>query len=71
MSNKRTDTATVKATYSTAATFMQSPSPARMEKFDRWLNEIKAQAWDEGWDDADEVVSQGGWIRRNPYRKGN
>lgn len=83
MSNKPTDTATVKATYSTAATFMQSPSPTRMEKFDKWLNEVKAQAWDES---ATEACG-GNWLpgtngnpgrpnlpdmkRRNPYRKGN
>ena len=43
-------------------------------EFDRWLNEVKAQAWDEGWSDragydatpdADEPESC------NPYRKEN
>jgi len=74
MSSKPTDTATVKATYSTAATFMQSPSPTRMEKFDRWLNEVKAQAWDQGhgapcdeWWDSNMCRE----YHPNPYRKGN
>lgn len=74
MSSKPTDTATVKATYSTAATFMQSPSPTRMENFDRWLNEVKAQAWDHGhgapcdeWWDSNMCRE----YHPNPYRKGN
>ena len=74
MSSKPTDTATVKATYSTAATFMQSPSATRMEEFDRWLNEVKAQAWDQGhgapcdeWWDSNMCRE----YHPNPYRKGN
>ena len=55
----------------------------KQAEFDRWLNEIKAQAWDES---ATEACG-GNWLpdtngnpgrpnlsdmkRRNPYRKGN
>ena len=69
MSNKPTDTATVRATYSTAATFMQTPSPSRVEKFDKWLDEVKAQAWDEGYIAGADPHC--GSQALNPYRKGN
>ena len=40
--------------------------------FDRWLDEVKAQVWDEGYSSCNEY--QNGYVpapRPNPYRKGN
>ena len=39
-----------------------SPSEFMPEQFDRWLAEVKAEAWEEGWDSDLYAV--------NPYRQG-
>ena len=59
--------------------FIERPSAIpyedqRGKAFDRWLNEVKAQAWDEGWSeragyDATPDVEEPN--PTNPYRKGN
>lgn len=39
--------------------------------FDRWLNEVKAQAWEEGAMQGHDDHEFGVEVWTNPYRKGN
>jgi hypothetical protein len=38
------------------------------EEFDRWLAEVKAQAWEEGYAEAERSPATTAW---NPYRDGD
>ena len=37
-------------------------------EFDRWLNEIRAEAWDEGYQEANSDLWREGGREGNPYR---
>lgn len=43
------DRSTVRAAYATAATYRQSPSPAREEAFNEWLDTELRKAWEAGY----------------------
>lgn len=43
-------------------------TPSALEKFDRWLNEIRAEAWDEGYQEANSDLWREGGREGNPYR---
>lgn len=47
-STTQTETAIVRATFATAATYRQSPDPQRGEAFDTWLAGVQAAAWAAG-----------------------
>ena len=66
------DTATVRATYATVATYHQSPRPARVADFNEWLDRVRADAWDEGYNAWKNDLRDGHTFRTvNPHRKEN
>lgn len=41
-------------------------------EFDRWLSEVRAEAWQEGWEDGRESVNNfQGKFDRNPFKEQN
>lgn len=73
MSDYRPTTQEVRTSYGAAVTFPTMSLPERRRAFDRWLEQVKAEAWDEGF--ADGVNHDlGDWenapsIIKNPYRQ--
>ena len=69
MSSYIPTTTRVRTGYASAkwAQLEQAPSEAKAE-FDLWLNEVKAQAWEEGW--AKGAGSPDDLSAPNPYVKG-
>jgi hypothetical protein len=68
------DTATVRATYATVATYRQSPAPDRVAAFTRWLESerfaARAEAWDEGWEACHAFMGRGIFPPcTNPHRE--
>ena len=64
----------VRATYAYEDRYGGGIDYAKQAEFDRWLNEVKAQAWDQGhgapcdeWWDSNMCRE----YHPNPYRKGN
>ena len=43
---------------------------ASADEFDRWLAEVKAQAWEEGYEQSDSDDYSGQPNSANPYRQG-
>lgn len=72
MSGHKPDTNVMRATYATAVTYRQSPSPERAAEFDRWLDQERADAWEIGRSagvaDAARIGPHGITHSPNPYR---
>lgn len=82
MSDYRPTTQEVRTSYGAAVTFPTMSLPERRRAFDRWLEQVKAEAWEEGYRQGieDERTAEalqvniglGGYAtpnRTNPYRQ--
>jgi len=65
MSDYIPDTEEVSNMYSSPSWVTLAEESERYEEFDRWLDSVKAEAWDEGWN------AGASWPQddTNPYRK--
>lgn len=75
MSDYRPTTQEVRTSYGAAVTFPTMSLPERRRAFDRWLEQVKAEAWEEGkraglrqsdWEHGDTATQ---YIATNPYRQ--
>lgn len=65
MSEYTPSTETIRSDYAHVTSFGLDLTNLRYEEFDRWLAEVKAQAWDEGYSE------DSGFLGNNPYRGEN
>lgn len=75
MSDYTPTTQEVRTSYGAAVTFPTMSLPERRRAFDRWLEQVKAGAWDEGkraglrqsdWEHGDTATR---YVAVNPYRQ--
>ena len=68
MSDYIPDTEEVSNMYSSPSWVTLAEESERYEEFDRWLDSVKAEAWDEGYEAARDSVNALDQPQ-NPYRK--
>ena len=71
MSDYTPTTQEVRTSYGAAVTFPTMSLPERRRAFDRWLGQVRAEAWDEGHDAGqhNEHEYRPGRAMTNPYRQ--
>lgn len=75
MSDYMLTTAGVRTAYGVAVTYPTRSFQERQAEFDRWLEQVKAEAWEEGHEAAAMRIPEGVWHDTasprptNPYRQ--